>query len=73
MLIDPNRCELVLADDDVWGKVVNALTACGEPKQCSANLLKKYVTEYHPQLKVNERPYLFKKAIESAVNCDQLR
>ena len=62
----------MVLDNDSYGKVVNALTACTEPKQCSANLLKKYVTEYHPDFKVAEKPFLFKRALEAAVKNGEL-
>ena len=48
------------------GKVVNAIMACTEPKQCSAGLLKNYVVEFHPDFKVAERPKSFRSAVERA-------
>lgn len=57
-----------LADDDLTGKVMNAIVACTEPKQSSALLLKKYVQDYHPNFRVAERPHLFKMSLQRAVN-----
>lgn len=59
-------------DDDMIGKVVNAIMACSEPKQCSAALLKNYVVEFHPTFKVGDHPNKFKKAIDRAESSGDL-
>lgn len=61
------------ADDDMVGMVTNALTACTEPKSCSATLLKKYLVEYHPNFNISERPNVFKKAIQRAIDKNIIR
>lgn len=47
-------------------QIAQALVACHEPKQASASLIKKYITQYHPKLNVENRPHLFKHALEKA-------
>ena len=65
-------CCSVFSDDDMIGKVVNAIMACTEPKQCSAGLLKNYVVEFHSEFGVTQKSSRFKKAIERAENCGDL-
>jgi linker histone H1 and H5 family len=57
----------VCADDDFTGQIMNAIVACTEPKVSSARLLKQYITDYHPEFKVAERPKVFKNALERAL------
>ena len=61
------------SDDDLVGQVTNALIACTEPKQCSATLLKSYLIEYHPEFDIQNKPYLFKKALERALKKNIIR
>lgn len=56
------------ADDDFIGQIMNAIVACTEPKVSSARLLKQYVTDYHPEFRVTEKPKLFKKALQRALD-----
>lgn len=56
-----------MPDDDLIGQVMNALVACTDPKVCSSQVLKQYIVEYHPEMKVAERPFLFKKAMQRCI------
>lgn len=49
-------------------RICAAIIACHEPKAASANQIKKYISQYHPDFKVDERPDLFKKALQRAVS-----
>ena len=60
-------------DDNMNSKIANSIIACNEPKKASALLIKKYVIEYHPDFKVADKPNLFKRALERAINKNQLR
>ena len=60
-------------DDDLIGKVVNAIMASVQPKQCSVNLLRTYVTDFYPQFEVKDKPFKMKRAIETAVRKDMIR
>jgi len=61
------------ADDDLIGMVMNAMVACNDPKVCSAKVIREYITEYHPDLKVAERPYVFKQALLRAAGDGTLK
>ena len=63
----------VSLDDDLIGKIVNAITASVQPKECSVNALKSYVVEFYPQFQVKDRPFLLRKALERAVQKDLIR
>jgi hypothetical protein len=58
----------VFADDDYIGQIMNAIVACTEPKVSSARLLKQYISDYHPEFKVSEKPKLFKNALQRALD-----
>ncbi|XP_045212181.2 nucleolar protein dao-5-like [Mercenaria mercenaria] len=59
--------------DNLKDQIAQALVACHEPKQASAGLIKKYITEYHSKLNVEARPHLFKNALEKACAKGTLR
>ena len=65
--------EFPCSDDDLIGKIVNAITASVHPKECSVNALKSYVVEFYPQFGVKDKPFLLRKALERAVNKDLIR
>ena len=48
------------------GMVINAVVACSEPKMCSVHKIKEYITDYHPDFKVAEKPFMYKSAIARA-------
>lgn len=54
--------------DQIEDRICAAIIACHEPKAASANQIKKYVSQYHPEFKVDERPDKFKKALLRAVS-----
>ena len=54
-------------------RIAQAIVASHEPKQASALLIKKYMASYHPNLKTEERPHLFKHALERASNKGTIR
>lgn len=56
----------ICAGKHLQDQISQALVACNEPKQASALLIKKYITEYHPNLGVEERPHLLRNALERA-------
>ena len=62
-----------ISDDDLIGKVVNAIMASAQPKECSVRSLKNYVTEFYSDFKVLDRPFLFKHAIERAERNEMIR
>uniref|UniRef100_A0A8D0C3E9 Heterochromatin protein 1-binding protein 3 n=1 Tax=Salvator merianae TaxID=96440 RepID=A0A8D0C3E9_SALMN len=49
-----------------------AFTRLCEPKEASYSLIKKYVSQYYPKLKVDARPQLLKNALQRAVEKGQL-
>ncbi|XP_058017476.1 heterochromatin protein 1-binding protein 3 isoform X2 [Ahaetulla prasina] len=49
-----------------------AFTRLCEPKEASYSLIKKYVAQYYPKLKVDIRPQLLKNALQRAVEKGQL-
>ncbi|XP_053137151.1 heterochromatin protein 1-binding protein 3 isoform X2 [Hemicordylus capensis] len=49
-----------------------AFTRLCEPKEASYSLIKKYVAQYYPKLKVDVRPQLLKNALQRAVEKGQL-
>ncbi|XP_063001476.1 heterochromatin protein 1-binding protein 3 isoform X2 [Elgaria multicarinata webbii] len=49
-----------------------AFTRLCEPKEASYSLIKKYVSQYYPKLKVDVRPQLLKNALQRAVEKGQL-
>lgn len=49
-----------------------AFTRLCEPKEASYSLIKKYVSQYYPKLKVEVRPQLLKNALQRAVEKGQL-
>ncbi|XP_060115353.1 heterochromatin protein 1-binding protein 3 [Heteronotia binoei] len=49
-----------------------AFTRLCEPKEASYSLIKKYVSQYFPKLKVDVRPQLLKNALQRAVEKGQL-
>ncbi|NXT02437.1 HP1B3 protein, partial [Jacana jacana] len=49
-----------------------AFTRLCEPKEASYSLIKKYVSQYYPKLKVDIRPQLLKNALQRAVEKGQL-
>ena len=65
--------EFPCSDDDLIGKIVNAITASVHPKECSVNALKSYVVEFYPQFGVKDKPFLLRKALERAVSKDLIR
>ena len=52
--------------DTMDDRIAQAIVATHEPKQASAKYIKKYIAQYHPTLKTEEKPYLFKHALERA-------
>ena len=64
---------VVFTGDTMDDRIAQAIVACHEPKQASAGLIKKYVSEYHPKLNIDARPYLFKHALERAANKGTVR
>ncbi|CAL1539143.1 unnamed protein product [Lymnaea stagnalis] len=58
---DPNS-------NSIEDRICAAIIACHEPKAASANQIKKYISQYHPDFKVDERPDLFKKALQRAIS-----
>ncbi|KAL5019134.1 hypothetical protein ScPMuIL_004856 [Solemya velum] len=65
--INPNYSESI---DDM---ISQAILAGHEPKQASANLIKKYVIEYHSNFGIDARPHRFKQALERATRKDKIR
>jgi len=55
------------------GKIVNAIMASVQPKECSVRSLKNYVTQFYTDFQVEEKPYKFKLALERAVQKDLIR
>ncbi|XP_063293202.1 heterochromatin protein 1-binding protein 3 [Pelobates fuscus] len=49
-----------------------AFTRLCEPKEASYSLIKKYVSQYYPKLKVDIRPQMLKNALQRAVEKGQL-
>ncbi|XP_020828784.1 heterochromatin protein 1-binding protein 3 isoform X1 [Phascolarctos cinereus] len=49
-----------------------AFTRLCEPKEASYSLIRKYVSQYYPKLKVDIRPQLLKNALQRAVEKGQL-
>ncbi|XP_065594322.1 heterochromatin protein 1-binding protein 3 isoform X1 [Cyrtonyx montezumae] len=49
-----------------------AFTRLCEPKEASYSLIKKYVSQYYPKLRVDIRPQLLKNALQRAVEKGQL-
>ncbi|KAM8927293.1 heterochromatin protein 1-binding protein 3 isoform 2-T2 [Pelodytes ibericus] len=49
-----------------------AFTRLCEPKEASYSLIKKYVSQYYPKLKVDVRPQMLKNALQRAVEKGQL-
>ncbi|XP_044277188.1 LOW QUALITY PROTEIN: heterochromatin protein 1-binding protein 3 [Varanus komodoensis] len=49
-----------------------AFTRLCEPKEASYSLIKRYVAQYYPKLKVDVRPQLLKNALQRAVEKGQL-
>ncbi|NXN84195.1 HP1B3 protein, partial [Bombycilla garrulus] len=49
-----------------------AFTRLCEPKEASYSLIKKYVSQYYPKLKIDIRPQLLKNALQRAVEKGQL-
>ncbi|XP_037235605.1 heterochromatin protein 1-binding protein 3 isoform X2 [Falco naumanni] len=49
-----------------------AFTRLCEPKEASYSLIKKYVSQYYPKLKLDMRPQLLKNALQRAVEKGQL-
>ncbi|BFZ03311.1 hypothetical protein BsWGS_06350 [Bradybaena similaris] len=60
------------ASDQIEDRICAALIACHEPKSASASQIKKYISQYHPDFKVDERPDKFKKALLRAVSKNML-
>lgn len=60
-------------DETLLGQILVAIVACTEPKQCSFGLIKRYVTEYHPEFKVVERPTKLKQAVERGIKKNIIR
>ncbi|CAG5118266.1 unnamed protein product [Candidula unifasciata] len=56
------------ASEQIEDRICAAVIACHEPKSASANQIKKYISQYHPDFKVDERPDKFKKALLRAVS-----
>uniref|UniRef100_A0A0B7B3P5 H15 domain-containing protein n=1 Tax=Arion vulgaris TaxID=1028688 RepID=A0A0B7B3P5_9EUPU len=54
--------------DQIEDMICAAIIACHEPKSASASQIKKYVSQYHPEFKVDDRPDKFKKALLRAVS-----
>lgn len=54
-------------------KICQAIVAGHEPKQCSAQLIKQYVMDYHPEFNIDKKPHLFKKSLERAVSKNKIR
>ncbi|KAK3609640.1 hypothetical protein CHS0354_028844, partial [Potamilus streckersoni] len=59
--------------DNIEDWICQAIVACHEPKQASAGLIKKYIMEYHPKFSVENRPHLFKTALEKACSKGVIR
>lgn len=59
--------------DTMDDRIAQAIVATHEPKQASALLIKKYISEYHPSLNTEARPHLFKHALERASNKGTIR
>lgn len=49
-----------------------AFTRLCEPKEASYSLIRKYVSQYYPKLRVDIRPQLLKNALQRAVERGQL-
>lgn len=52
---------------------MNALVACNDNKECSARLLKEYITEYHPNLVGSTFQHKFKVALASETRDGRIR
>ncbi|CAH1775449.1 unnamed protein product [Owenia fusiformis] len=63
---DPSR------DNDLEDLIINAIVANHEPKQCSFKLLKEYITEYHPQFKIDDNPGRMRRALENALKHESI-
>lgn len=53
--------------------ISQAIIATHEPKTASAAMIKKYILQYHENFKIDERPFLFKKALERACSKNIIR
>lgn len=67
------KFKCVISGDNIEDWICQAIVACHEPKQASAGLIKKYIMEYHPKFSVENRPHLFKSALEKACNKGVIR
>lgn len=47
--------------------VCSAIIACSEPKVASYLMIRKYISEYHPDFNIDAKPHKLKKAIERAI------
>ncbi|KAH9519995.1 hypothetical protein Btru_071430 [Bulinus truncatus] len=56
------------SSEQIEDRICAAIIACHEPKAASANQIKKYISQYHPDFKVDERPDSFRKALQRAVS-----
>jgi len=66
------RLHLLMDDFDpssiqIEDQICGAIIACHEPKSASAGSIKKYITSYHPDFNVEQRPDKFKKALIRAM------
>ncbi|CAD5117486.1 DgyrCDS6254 [Dimorphilus gyrociliatus] len=53
-------------DNDLMGKIINAILACNEPKECSVRCLKQYVDEFHPNFNITKNSLILKRALKNA-------
>ncbi|KAK7501378.1 hypothetical protein BaRGS_00007503 [Batillaria attramentaria] len=52
--------------------VCSAIIACAEPKVASYQLIKSYISEYHPDFNIDARPHKLKQAIMRAIQKNTL-
>ncbi|XP_062586947.1 heterochromatin protein 1-binding protein 3-like [Saccostrea cucullata] len=59
--------------NDIEDMISQAIIASHEPKTASGLMIKKYILQYHQNFKIDERPHLFKKALERAISKNIIR
>lgn len=64
---------LCIVASDRQDMISQAIIATHEPKTASAAMIKKYILQYHENFKIDERPFLFKKALERACSKNIIR
>ena len=55
-----------LSADSLEDMIIGAIISSNEPKTASVGLIKKYLTNYHEEFNVANRPQYLRKALEKA-------